>query len=139
MAREWVFNPSAGGKKIPDYEQEGIRQRILKYADENYAGKFTRIDVRFRGKYCYIDAYVEPDDPQTDPVSFTGESREAYMKRLRNTPTHLCRLLYRGDDEAWGLAFYTYSNEKYEVSIYPNGTFDGTPEEAFDVGAMYLQ
>ena len=44
-----------------------------------------------------------------------------------------------GDDDAWGLAFYTYSNEKYEVSMYPNGTFEGTPEEAFDVGAVYFQ
>jgi hypothetical protein len=37
------------------------------------------------------------------------------------------------------MAFYTYSNEKYETSMFPNGTFKGTPEEAFAVGAMYLE
>jgi hypothetical protein len=139
MAKGCFFNPGAGGKKIPEYKHEVIRDRIVKYAEENYSGKFERIDVRFRGKHCYIDAYIEPDDPGADPVPFTGESRDEYMERLRSIPTHLCRLLYVGDDEAWGLAFYTYSNEKYEVSMYPNGSFEGTPEEAFEVGAMYLQ
>ncbi|PYO57360.1 MAG: hypothetical protein DMD83_09565 [Candidatus Rokuibacteriota bacterium] len=37
------------------------------------------------------------------------------------------------------MAFYTYSNERYEPCTFPNGTFHGTPEEAFDVGAVYLQ
>jgi len=51
---------------------------------------------------------------------------------------HLCRLRYFGDDQ-WGFAFYTYSNEKYELSVYPNGQFFGTPEEAFLTSAtVYL-
>ena len=36
------------------------------------------------------------------------------------------------------MAFYTYSHERYEPSIFPNGTFQGTPEEAFETAAMYL-
>lgn len=59
------------------------------------------------------------------------------IERLRNTPTHLCRLRYFGGDE-WGVAFYTYSNEKYELSIFPNGSFIGKPEDAFAASAMYL-
>ena len=61
------------------------------------------------------------------------------LERLRNTPTHLCRLRYFGDENAWSLAFYTYSHNRYEPSVFDNGTFHGTPEEAFDVGAVYLQ
>jgi hypothetical protein len=37
------------------------------------------------------------------------------------------------------MAFYTYSNERYEPCAFPNGTFHGTPEEAFEVGAVYLR
>jgi len=61
------------------------------------------------------------------------------IERLRNTPTHLCRLRYFGDEEAWGFAFYTYSNDRYELSIFPSGGFYGPPEEAFHVSAeVYL-
>jgi hypothetical protein len=61
------------------------------------------------------------------------------MERLRATPTHLCRLRYFGG-ERWGFAFYTYSNERYELSVFPNGEFFGAPEEAFEVSAnAYLR
>ena len=52
----WVFDPQSGGVKIPPAVQERTRQRILAYAEKHYKGKYTRIDVRFRGPLCYIDA-----------------------------------------------------------------------------------
>ena len=62
-----------------------------------------------------------------------------WLARLRDTPTHLCRLRYFGDDERWGFAFYTYSNDRYELSVFPSGDFFGPPEEAFRVSAeVYL-
>jgi hypothetical protein len=39
----------------------------------------------------------------------------------------------------WTVAFYTYSHERYEATYFPNGEVHGTPEEAFDLGAIYLQ
>jgi hypothetical protein len=57
------------------------------------------------------------------------------QERLRNTPTHLCRLRYFGD-ERWGFAFYTYSNERYELSVFPNGEFFGPVEDAFAAAAQ---
>jgi len=36
------------------------------------------------------------------------------------------------------MAFYTYSNEKYEPCVFINGSFHGTPEEAFETAAVYL-
>ena len=78
------------------------------------------------------------DTPGWPPPDWP-ESREEHLERLRNTPTHLCRLRYFGDEERWGFAFYTYSNEKYELSVFPSGDFHGTPEEAFDTAAgVYL-
>ncbi len=135
----WVYDPHSGGVKIPEAVRERTRSRILAHAEKHYAGKYTRIDVRFHGQLCYIDAYTEPCvSPDFDPAVF-GESREEYIERLRNTPTHLCRLRYFGDENRWSMAFYTYSHEKYEPSVFDNGTFHGTPEEGFDTAAVYLQ
>ena len=58
--RIWVYNPHTGGKSIPPAVQTRTERRILDYAAKHHAGKFTRIDVRFRGALCYIDVYTEP-------------------------------------------------------------------------------
>ncbi len=135
----WVRDPDSGGVKIPKLVQARIKQRILKYAEAHYSGKYTRLDIRFRSQFCYIDAYKEPYiAPDFPPANFP-ESREDYIERLRNTPIHLCRLRYFGDEEGWSFAFYTYSNEKYELCMFDNGSFYGTPEEAFESSALYLQ
>lgn len=133
----WVFDPNSGGEKIPPAKQQEVRQRIEKFAAENYAGKYIRLEIRFRAQFCYIDAYVEPDVPANWPPADWPETRDQLIEQLRNTPTHLCRLRYFGNDD-WGFAFYTYSNEKYELSVFPNGSFTGTPEAAFAASAMYL-
>jgi hypothetical protein len=59
------------------------------------------------------------------------------MERLRSTPTHLCRLRHFGPDR-WSVAFFTYSNERYEPCFFQSGKPFGTPEEALDIGAVYL-
>lgn len=132
----WYYNPHTGGKKIPPALQAATRDRIVRYADQHHAGKFTRIDVRFRGALCYIDAYTDPGDLRGRPP--TGETREQWIERLRNTPTHLCRIRYFGDPESWSLAFYTYAHEKYEPSFLLTGEDHGTPEEAFETCANFL-
>ena len=60
----WVYNPHTGGKSIPPAVKARTQRRILDYANKHYPGKFTRIDVRFRGALCYIDAYTEPGVPR---------------------------------------------------------------------------
>jgi hypothetical protein len=55
------------------------------------------------------------------------------------TIMHLCRIRYFGKPDEWSLAFYTYSHDKYESSIFASGTWLGTPEEAFEIGAVYLE
>ena len=137
MKKVWMFNPHTGGRKISPTAQKVVRDRILAHAEKKYKGKYTRIDVRFRGSFCYIDAYQEPDVGKKHPTASLGESRLEYIERLRNTPTHLCRLRYFDIDQ-WSVAFFTYSNEKYEPCVFPNGQWFGTPEQAFDIGATYL-
>ncbi len=134
----WIYDPHSGGTKVTEQVKEQTKKRILAHAEKHFSGKYTRIDVRFRSQFCYIDAFQEPDVPE----SFTGnewETREKHIERLRNTPTHLCRLRYLEDIEAWSLAFYTYSQEKYEPTFFQDGSWVGTPEDAFNIGAVYLQ
>ena len=138
MPKMWVYDPHSGGAKIPETLQHRLRQRILQHAEQHYSGKYTRIEVRFRGQFCYVDAYQEPSvDEHFDPQRF-GITREQYIEQQRNTPIHLCRLRFFGREDHLSMAFFAYSSEKYEPCFFPNGTWEGTVEEAFDSCAIYL-
>lgn len=113
----WHYNPHADGKAISPQAQIRVRSRIIAYAAKTYSGRYDRLDVRFRGALCYIDAHLESSAQ----------------------PVHLVRLRYFGDDDRWSLAFYTYSHERYEPCMFPDGSSQGTPEDALDIGAVYLQ
>jgi hypothetical protein len=132
---QWVFDPNSGGKKIPETVKRDIEKRIHAVANEQFSGRYKRLDIRFRGQFCYIDAYTEPHISENWPPLDWPETKEEYLDRMRNTPVHLCRLRYFGNDK-WGFAIYTYSHEKYELSVYPSGQFIGTSEEAFLLSAM---
>lgn len=137
--RQWVFDPDSGGVRITEAVKQRTEERLRRYAAEHFAGRYTRLDIRFRGQFCYVDAYTEPQLSPNWPPADWPESREAMIERLRHTPTHLCRLRYFGGDR-WGFAFYTYSGERYELAVFPSGEFFGSPEEAFQVSAAaYLQ
>ncbi|HEY8744203.1 MAG TPA: hypothetical protein VIU62_13945 [Chloroflexota bacterium] len=139
--RRWVFDPDHGGVRVPEAVQRRTEQRLRRYAEEHFAGRYTRLEIRFRGQFCYIDAFTEPEEtgPNWPPADWP-ETREEHLERLRNTPTHLCRLRYFGKEEGWGFAFYAYSSERYELSVYPSGEFLGPPEAAFHVAAeAYLR
>lgn len=133
----WTFSPQSGGTRIPPSKQAEVRQRLERYAARNYTGRYSRLDIRFRGALCYMDAYQEPKPLDRRLLDVTGESEEEYFTRMRNTPIHLGRLRYFGADR-WSYAFYTYSHERYEPAFFPSGEWFGSPEEAMDVGAMYL-
>ena len=138
MKRTWVYNPHTGGQKIKALDQPLIRERLQAYAQKHYAGKFTRLDVRFRGALCYVDAYTEPASPSKALLKLRGETKEQYFKFMRNLPTHLCRLRRLHGDDRWSVAFYAYSSERYEPCLFPGGSWTGTLEDGFDVGATYL-
>jgi len=135
----WMHNPHAGGTTIPSEVREETARRIRAYAERRYAGAFSRWDIRFHGPLCYIDAYVEPEPPSRRLLHALHETRAQFLNRVRGVPLHLCRLRYFGGQKIWSMAFYTYSNERYEPCTFPNGTFYGTPEGAFEVGAAYLR
>lgn len=136
--KQWMFDPNSGGVKIPPTVQADVEKRIRAVAEQEFKGKYTRLEIRFKAQFCYIDAYTEPIVLDNWPPPEFPENREEFYERLRSTPTHLCRLRYFGGDK-WGFAFYTYSHEKYELSVYPTGDFFGKPEDAFRASAVYLE
>jgi hypothetical protein len=71
-----------------------------RFEKAQFAGRYTRLEVRFRGQFCYINTYTElpPLRPGWPPPDWP-ESSEEYQERLRDKPTHLCRLRYFGDEE----------------------------------------
>ena len=138
MARgNWVFDPHIGGGKITDAVRQETVARIERHAAAKYAGRYTRLDIRFRGSLCYIDAFTEPEVPSAELLELSGETAELYRERLRSLPTHLCRLRFFSSDR-WSVAFYTYSHNKYEPTFFESGSEFGTPEQGFDIGAVYL-
>ena len=51
----------------------------------------------------------------------------------------LCRLGCLGSVNKWEYAFFKYSDMKYALSLVASGSFEATPEEAFDCSAgVYL-
>ncbi len=135
--RGWVFNPHAGGVKISPAVQTEVRQRLQRHAATHYDGRYTRLEIRFRGVFCYMDAYREPRPPDKALLRITGETEREYRERVERTPIRLGRLRYF-DRDRWSYCFFTYSNERYEPTVFPTGEWFGTPEEAFDVGATHL-
>ena len=107
-------------KALTPVLQAQVEQRILAHAAKIFPTKAEQIRVRFTSTsgfdYCYIDA----DEGKGLPAA------------------HLCRLGWRGNLESWDLAFYTYSNERYQPCVYGTGEPLGTPEEALEVGIVYL-
>lgn len=138
MPWTWVYDPHSGGVKIPERTKQRTKQRIIAYAERHYTGTYIRLDIRFRKQFCYIDAYTEPHVADDFPPPDFPESREEYLERVRKNPLHLCRLRHFSEDR-WSAAYYSYSKMKYVPSVFDNGTFEGTPEEGFEVGAIYLQ
>jgi len=138
MSDTWQQDPDSGGVKINDSVKYQVKQRIIKFAEINLAGRYTKLDIRFRDKFCYVDAYTEPLEPVIKewPPDFP-ETREEHIERMRNTPIHLCRLRYFGDKDEWGLAFYSYAHNGYETSVFPNGKFFDTPEMAIEAAADF--
>ncbi len=62
VKKVWMFDPQSGGTKIPPEVQAEVRRKLLAYALGKYGSVegLIRIDTRFKGQFCYIDAYDEP-------------------------------------------------------------------------------
>ena len=105
---------------------------LQKHARTKWKQRCRAIVVRFRGAFAYVDAF--PLEPWYSPGA-TPEQRAV----IDATPMRLCRLGYLGSLHRWEYAFFRYSDERYAASVVASGSFEATPEEAFDCSAaVYL-
>jgi hypothetical protein len=96
MKRIWVYNPHRGGIKIPLTRQLFFfKQEAEKFSQTCHWSSVYQINLRFKSQFCYLDA----------------------IKKGEDTAFPVLRLRYFRDD-AWSLAFYTYSNNSYHPSFF---------------------
>jgi hypothetical protein len=114
MKKVWCFSPQHGGNKISDKQRLAVCDQITAFAQTRPWYPRFCIRPRFKSQFCYLDA-----------VEGSGN------------PFPIGRLRYFAPKQ-WSLAFYTYSNERYEPCLFPSGEWMGTIEEAIIVCEMYL-
>lgn len=112
--KAWCFSPQSGGVKIPPHLQKTIDEQARDYAAKHAWSKHFQLELRYKNQFCYLDA--------------SEEGKEAFP---------IGRLRYFSIDR-WSLAFYTYSNERYQPCVFKNGDWFGTLEEAIDICSTYL-
>ncbi|MDP2820384.1 MAG: hypothetical protein Q8O29_19320 [Polaromonas sp.] len=137
QTRGWYFDPHSGGVKIPERTKQQVERCLHACFAKLGHDKSARLEVRFRGALCYIDAYREPDAELVKYWASRGENVQEAIASYREHPTRLGRLRHF-DLNRWSYAFYTYSNERYEASTL-NGEWTGTPEQGLEVGCVYLR
>ena len=137
-SRVWVFDPRSGGVKIPERTKLAAAARLQAHFAKLGFSKYYRLDVRFRGALCYLDAYnLEPNIVTVNYWVSQGMDIEAAKARFLEIPTKLGRLRHF-DVNRWSYAFFTYSNERYEATTL-NGEWTGLPEQGLDIGCEYLE
>jgi hypothetical protein len=103
-----------GMVRVPDTIKTTLGDRLEVHRAARWP-QLTRLLVRFRSEFAYIDA---DEDGDIWP---------------------LCRLRYTGTPDRWGFAIHLASRDGYEESLLPNGQPAGTPEQAIDCACgLYL-
>ena len=110
----WYYNPQSGDQKIPPNHYDKLRQQAHAYEKTRAWYPASTLSLRFKGQFCYLDEIKE------------GEG--AFP---------LARLRYLSPDR-WSLALFTYSHERYEPCLFPNGEWCGSLEQAIEVCEVYL-
>ncbi len=107
-------SPHEGGLKIPPDQHASIIRQADAFAATRQWNSSYKLQLRFKNQFCYVDSLEK--DGTVSPLG-----------RLRH-----CRA------NRWSVAFYTYSNERYEPCYLPNGDGYGSFEEALAICEVYL-
>lgn len=92
--------------------------------------------MRFRGRFCYVDLFCDPDpvpDTGPHPPGVRAARRSSSASGPRRCTSAGCGTL--GDADAWSFAVYSYASERYEPSVFASGDMVGRPEDAFELVA----
>lgn len=114
--KRWVFDPDRGGVKISEAVKRHTEESLRRYAESRFAGRYTLLDIRFRGQFCCIDAYKEPEPPGPNwPPADCLESREAY--EVGFAASNLDFHSYGGYGEAYPPFSFFYARFQYQHGI----------------------
>jgi hypothetical protein len=126
--RGWTWAPAPKGP-IPKDVREELAVCLLRHAEKKWGGRVRKILLRFHGVYAYVAA-VEAARGEKSPPKVCR-----YIER-GEVPVELCRLGYLGRwSDRWTYAFFKYSDHCYAPSVVASGSFEATPEQAFDCAA----
>ena len=120
----WVYNPHAGGLPIPDSVRRQLGARLRAHMADRYAGHGHRLEVRFKGKFGYLD--LHRPEPLGDDFGYEPD-----------VGVQLCRLHFHGALDRWSFALFSYASERYEASSFASGDMIGPAEDALDCSAMF--
>jgi len=135
MPRAWVYDPHSGGVKIPMGSPRQDEESHPGACPASTMQASTRaLMVHFAASYATSTRYRacpwRPVSIQPCLANRVKHISSGYgILRLTSV---VCVTSVMSS--AGLMAFYTYSNQKYEPCFFNNGTFQGTPEEAFDTG-----
>lgn len=108
------------GAAVPEGVRENLEERLHRHLTRHWKGRWVA-QVKYKGRYVYLSARPTRG----------GDSSDEFQ---------LCRLEWRGSPEAWGFAFFKYSDGRYEPSVLMDGSWAGPPEAALDcAGLVYLR
>jgi hypothetical protein len=110
----WQHDPHSGGNKINKKQHDIIREKIISYAKSKYQDLFDELEVKFRGKFCYINT-------KKDSKNFMPIGRMRFF-----------------DMDRWSIAIFLYSNETYEPGWFPNNEDVGNIEDCVDYCSQFF-
>ena len=127
----WVRVPKG---PIPQAVRDELARRLQTHIATTWPGRVAKLFLRFHGAYAYV-AVVEATPRRGRPKTGDLPPVARYVEG-DEVPMSFCRLgYYTPSADDWAFAFFSYSHMKYEPSMTESGSFDATPEEAFDTCA----
>jgi len=118
---------------IWEYERQTLKDRLETHACTAWGERCVGVDVRFRARYAYVDIF------DGDLWFMPGPTKDE-KEQIRQTSVKMCWLGWTSDMELWDLAFYRYSDSRYQPSIDFDGLGRSAPEACFDCAVqVYLQ
>jgi len=111
----WVYDPQSGGNKIPVNQYDALCKQAQAFERTRKWFPKCQLSLRFKGQFCYVDV----------------------LEQGEKAPSPLARLRYFRDND-WTMAFYTWSQERYEPCFLYNGKWEGTLEQAIETCEPFL-
>ncbi len=99
---------------IPQSTRNSLTLKLIAHQRRHWP-QLGQIEVRFRGNFASLD----------------GLFADGYRQPL-------CRLRYGGSASLWGFAIYLASQDGYQDSILPDGSFEASAEAALDCACLLL-